>query len=84
MSTPFQNRLVGTIIVAAAAIIFLPDIFDGEKQSHQADFEDIPQAPKFSSSLDKKPFPEERLASLPEQKVAEEIALDDDINGKSS
>ncbi|HBY85809.1 MAG TPA: dedD protein, partial [Colwellia sp.] len=24
MSTPFQNRLVGTIIVAAVVIIFLP------------------------------------------------------------
>ena len=78
MSTPFQNRLVGTIIVAAAAIIFLPDIFDGEKQTHQADFEDIPQAPKFSSTLEKKPFPNDKLNKLPVQSVSDETALDDE------
>ena len=45
MSTPFQNRLVGTVIIAAAAVIFLPDLLDGKKQAYQADFENIPEAP---------------------------------------
>jgi len=77
LSTPFQNRLVGTIIVAAAAIIFLPDILDGKKQTHQADFEGIPQAPKFQSSQTKQAFPEEKLAKLPQEQISNETALDD-------
>lgn len=50
MSTPFQNRLVGTVIIAAAAVIFLPDLLDGKKQAYQADFENIPEAPSVISA----------------------------------
>lgn len=77
MSTPFQNRLVGTIIVAAAIIIFLPDILDGEKKSYQADFESIPKAPAFAKTPEKKEFPTEKIVVLPEEKLSEDIALDD-------
>mgnify|MGYP000249854740 CR=1 FL=1 len=41
MSTPFQNRLVGTIIVAAVAIIVLPDLLDGNKKTFQDEFEKL-------------------------------------------
>jgi DedD protein len=81
VSTPFQNRLVGTIIVAAAVIIFLPDILDGEKQSYQADFEAIPQAPKFSSSANK-PFPQEKLSVLSKEKFTDEAAIDEIKNAQ--
>jgi len=57
LSTPFQNRLVGTIIVAAAIVIFLPDVLDGEKKSNDADFDAIPQAPSFTGKMLNKPFP---------------------------
>lgn len=79
MSTPFQNRLVGTIIVAAVAIIFLPDLLDGEKKSYQEEFDKIPAAP--SVELDVKPmdFPEEKLEKLNKAEIVEEIALDDNI-----
>ena len=76
MSTPFQNRLVGTIIVAAAAIIFLPDILDGKKQSHQAVFEPIPETPEFNNKVDLKRFPTEKLAQLPVEQVTDDIAQD--------
>ncbi len=83
MSTPFQNRIVGTIIVAAAAIIFLPDVLDGDKQKHQADFDGIPNAPKFETVQSKKRFPVKKLSNLPEQRVSKadenEIALDDEM-----
>ena len=46
MSTPFQNRLVGTIIVAAVAIIVLPDLLDGNKKTFQDEFEQIPPPPQ--------------------------------------
>jgi DedD protein len=81
VSTPFQNRIVGTIIVAAAAIIFLPDVLDGDKQKNKADFDGIPNAPKFETVQSKKRFPTEKLLKLPNQKISEsnesEIALDE-------
>lgn len=61
MSTPFQNRLVGTIIVAAAIVIFLPDILDGKKESNQAEFEPIPTEQTFTGKISKKTFPESDL-----------------------
>jgi DedD protein len=81
VSTPFQNRIVGTIIVAAAAIIFLPDVLDGDKQKNKADFDGIPNAPKFETVQSKKRFPTDKLLKLPSQKISEsdenEIALDE-------
>ena len=79
MSTPFQNRLVGTIIVAAVVIIFLPDVLDGEKKSHQADFEAIPQVESFSGELTDKPFPKERLTRQQAAPIIDEDAMDDVI-----
>jgi len=77
LSTPFQNRLVGTIIVAAVVIIFLPDVLDGEKVSHQTDFESIPKAEVFSGKLTNKPFPEEKIIHKKDETVFNEPALDD-------
>lgn len=78
MSTPFQNRLVGSIIVAAAVVIFLPDILDGEKKTYQADFEAIPQAPAFKSKLNRaSEFPEQKLAQIPRESISQEQAIDD-------
>ncbi|TYK66453.1 SPOR domain-containing protein [Colwellia echini] len=77
MSTPFQNRLVGTIIVAAVVIIFLPDLLDGEKKSNKADFEAIPHAEAFSGKLTNKPFPEERLVREEMPEITDEPAIDD-------
>lgn len=77
MSTPFQNRLVGTIIVAAVVIIFLPDLLDGEKKSHQADFEAIPKAEVFSGKLTNKPFPEDNLTRQKVTPISPEVAIDE-------
>ena len=79
MSTPFQNRLVGTIIVAAAIIIFLPDILDGKKTSNQADFDAIPNAPTFTGKLTNKTFPEEKLVLEEDATVFNEEAKDDQL-----
>ncbi|WP_440873842.1 SPOR domain-containing protein [Thalassotalea sp. PLHSN55] len=79
MSTPFYNRLVGTVIVAAVAIIFLPDILDGEKKTYQSEFESIPQAPAVETGTNNKTFPQEKLNSLAKQEsVVDEVALDVD------
>jgi DedD protein len=77
LSTPFQNRLVGTIIVAAVVIIFLPDLLDGEKKSHQDDFEVIPKAEVFSGKLTNKPFPENKLVRKNVTPISNEQAIDE-------
>lgn len=73
MSTPFQNRLVGTVIVAAVAIIFLPDLLDGNKKKHDAEFEGIPQAPKIEINAKIESFPEEKFEARkrPENQIVE-------------
>ncbi len=84
MSTPFQNRLVGTIIVAAVVIIFLPDLLDGEKKSYQAEFEAIPKADTFSGQLTSKSFPENKLVRQKVTPVTQEIALDElEVNNEN-
>ncbi|WNC73504.1 SPOR domain-containing protein [Thalassotalea psychrophila] len=80
MSTPFQNRIVGTIIIAAAAIIFLPDVFDGEKQAYQAQFEAVPEGAKPVKKIDIKAFPDESFSALNKtQPLAKDTALDDSL-----
>ena len=45
MNTAFQNRLIGTILVVALAVIFLPDLLDGQKQVQQDIQINIPKPP---------------------------------------
>ncbi len=78
MSTPFQNRLVGTIIVAAAAIIFLPDIFDGEKEAYQAQFESVPPAPQTVEQQNIKAFPDKTFNKLKEEPPLVDDKADDE------
>lgn len=79
MSTPFQNRLVGTIIVAAAIIIFLPDVLDGKKKSNQTDFDAIPKAPTFTGKMTKKAFPEDDLVLKEKTIIFNEQAKDEQL-----
>ncbi|MDO6445622.1 SPOR domain-containing protein [Colwellia sp. 1_MG-2023] len=84
MSTPFQNRLVGTMIVAAVAIIFLPDVLDGDKKTYQEEFDKIPTAPKVDFKPQNQSFPDDKLAVLPKEEISEEIALDDEVEEKEN
>jgi DedD protein len=84
LSTPFQNRLVGTIIVAAVVIIFLPDLLDGEKKSYQAEFEAIPKADDFSGQLTSKSFSENKLVRQKVTAATEEVAVDElEVNSEN-
>lgn len=77
MSTPFQNRLVGTIIIAALAIIVLPDILDGDKKTYQEEFEPIPVIPPSEFTTKAIVFPQQKLEQLPSEEFAEDTAIDD-------
>lgn len=54
MNSGFINRLVGTSIVVVAAIIFIPNILDGEKIHYKEGFKAIPERPEFTT-VDLKP-----------------------------
>ena len=83
MSTPFQNRLVGTMIVAAVAIIFLPDVLDGDKKTYQEEFDKIPRAPKVDFKPQGQQFPDDKLDSLSKEEIVDELALDDESSETS-
>ena len=46
MASQLQNRLVGSIILIALAVIILPELFDGKPQQQQESFETIPLQPE--------------------------------------
>ncbi|QYJ84765.1 SPOR domain-containing protein [Shewanella mesophila] len=52
LSSQFQNRLVGVIVLVALGVIFLPDILDGKKQHQEEQFAEIPLRPSIDSSFD--------------------------------
>lgn len=49
MNAGFINRLVGTTIVVVAAIVFIPNILDGEKVHYKEGFKAIPERPEFTT-----------------------------------
>ena len=84
MSTPFQNRIVGTVIVAAAAIIFLPNFFDGEKQQYQAQFESIPTGEEPVTQIEIKEFPSEEFENISDQQpIVDEEPSDSQLTAQS-
>ncbi|MCE9686847.1 SPOR domain-containing protein [Shewanella sp. AS16] len=48
MSTQFHNRLVGTVVLVALGVIFLPDILDGKKAQQEEQFSEIPLRPTLA------------------------------------
>tara|TARA_B100001094_G_scaffold333351_1_gene410993 strand:+ start:254 stop:853 length:600 start_codon:yes stop_codon:yes gene_type:complete len=47
VSQSFHNRLVGTIVLVALSVVFLPDLLDGHQDEIEEVFPDIVQAPPF-------------------------------------
>ncbi|BED89774.1 cell division protein DedD [Pseudoalteromonas sp. MM1] len=80
MNSGFINRLVGTSIVVIAAIVFIPNILDGEKVHYKEGFKAIPERSEFKTidlqeSIDEKVAQAEPL----KQEQVEDIAADDDV-----
>lgn len=48
MSSVLTNRLVGSAILIIAAVVFLPDLLDGQKEVRKDDFKAIPERPEFA------------------------------------
>nr|WP_193987573.1 SPOR domain-containing protein [Lelliottia steviae] len=70
MNAGFINRLVGTTIVVVAAIVFIPNILDGEKVHYTEGFKAIPERPEFTTidlqdEIDSKVASAEQPAEIP-------------------
>jgi len=79
LASAFQNRLVGTIILVALAVIFLPEILDGEKQRNQDRFEDFPNPPRMGTltQADKFPIQEVEEAVTRQVEIVDETPIDE-------
>ncbi|WP_150137224.1 SPOR domain-containing protein [Candidatus Enterovibrio altilux] len=51
MTTQFQHRLVGTLVLVLFSVILLPDVFDGKKTHYQKNYEAIPLRNEFNTEL---------------------------------
>lgn len=86
MASKFQNRLVGTVILVALVVIFLPDLLDGQKLAQKEEaFAKIPLRPELeparpelqvsaASTLPAEHQVSQQQASAAQQWQVEEIA----------
>ena len=78
MNSSFINRLVGTSIVVIAAIVFIPNILDGEKVHYKEGFKAIPERSEFKT-IDLQQEIDENVAGADslQQDEIEDIQADD-------
>lgn len=69
MSNALQNRLVGTIILVAVTVIFLPDYLDGKKQTNAETFVDFPRSTSNLSAVAPDAFPAQEVANATRREV---------------
>lgn len=74
MSSHFQNRLVGVIVIVALGVIFLPDILDGKKQRQEEQFAEIPLRPEVEQAQ----LPQQAIETLELDTEASNITVGDD------
>jgi DedD protein len=86
VSSALQNRLVGTAIVVAIAVIFLPDLLDGKQESKRNLFVELPQKPTMKAVQSPAPFDVEKTQESATRKVEviSEQALDDNLDSNSA
>jgi len=60
MTEVFKNRLIGSAILMVAAIVFLPDLLDGQKQVVKDDFKAVPERPEFATVAQQQVFAQDQ------------------------
>ncbi len=78
MASKFQSRLVGTIILVAIGIIFLPDLFDGQKAYYQEEFASIPLQPEYEDVYVEQEVLSPEPMPLPPEVISEPVSIIDD------
>ena len=86
MSSALKNRLVGTIIIVALAVIFLPDFLDGKKQTNREPFVSIPANPPKKPIVEPEAFPTNRVANAAQRPVEleDDVPVDDMLTTEKS
>ncbi|WP_394130106.1 SPOR domain-containing protein [Shewanella maritima] len=82
MDRQFQNRLVGTIVLVAIGVIFLPDLLDGKKTHVVEEFTEIPLRPVIETT-DTARESTELTESQPEQFEVEPVAPTQELVSQS-
>jgi len=79
VSAALKNRLVGTIILVAIAVIFLPDLLDGKKESKQNLFVELPPKPSIKKVVAPETFDSETVQEgvTRQVEIVNEQAVDD-------
>ncbi len=80
MATTFQNRLAGTVIVVALAVIFLPDLLDGKAPQSSTLNREIPNKPIPTVVEFSNPFPvrETQTRASRQVEIVQDVALDEE------
>mgnify|MGYP003407123682 CR=1 FL=1 len=85
MTTTFTNRLVGSAILVIAAVVFLPDLLDGQKQVRKDDFKAVPERPEFAEVAGQQVFTEDQhladrdKAMKPPTETSQDLPVDTDF-----
>ncbi|RTE86866.1 MULTISPECIES: SPOR domain-containing protein [Gammaproteobacteria] len=58
-SSTLKNRIVGTLVVVAIAVIFLPDFFSGNSEGSEQEFRSTPARPDVEQRMSSTSFPDE-------------------------
>lgn len=84
MASKFQNRLVGTVILVALVVIFLPDLLDGQKLAQKEEaFAKIPLRPELEPARPElqvsaaSTLPAEHQASLQQASAAQQWQVEE-------
>ncbi|GIC76807.1 SPOR domain-containing protein [Moritella sp. F3] len=76
MASKFQHRLVGTIILVAIGIIFLPDLLDGQKITYRENTASIPLRPALVELADPVNFDSLEKPSFDSQLADDELLVE--------
>jgi DedD protein len=74
MTSAFKNRLIGSSILIIAAIVFLPDLLDGQKQVVKDEFKAIPERPEFATVQQEQVFTKQQLAEKQQELLATPVS----------
>ncbi len=72
MASPLQNRLVGTLILVALAVIIIPEVLDGKKEQPVDPIETIPLKPESEEALQQPNAMSDDLIAEPVEEVPQQ------------
>jgi len=76
MDTRLKHRIVGSLVLLALAVIFLPELLDGQKAYRQPDFAPMPEGPQVTSQAPEVVFLEPEVEPVSPQPAVEQAQPD--------